>query len=165
MIMKKKSVCHSKNDNGGITGGVSNGEPLVVKLSAKPIPSQKKPLKSVNIISREHCYTFKERGDLCAVPSIAVVSQNLVAIVICRNILNILPGNCMEDVLDIWQKIKKEKYFLVGMPGVGKSTIGKLVAEKLGWKFYDIDTMIEKKEKKINRRYLFLIMMKIISEW
>lgn len=63
------------NNAGGIEGGMSNGMPIVVKAAMKPIPTLKKPLKSVNIETGEEHIAHYERSDVCAVPAASVVGE------------------------------------------------------------------------------------------
>ncbi len=76
----KTGFYHKTNNAGGIEGGISNGETIVVRAVMKPIPTLKSPLKSVDLISKEPFMAFKERSDVCAVPSAGVVAEAMVAI-------------------------------------------------------------------------------------
>lgn len=69
----------SANNAGGIEGGMSNGLPIVIKAAMKPIPTLMKPLKSVDIESKQISVADIERSDVCAVPAAAVVAENIVA--------------------------------------------------------------------------------------
>jgi chorismate synthase len=68
------------NNAGGIEGGMTNGEDLVLRAVMKPIPTLKKPLKSVDIITKEPFDATYERSDVCAVPSASVVGEAMVAL-------------------------------------------------------------------------------------
>ncbi|WP_456436554.1 chorismate synthase, partial [Thermovibrio ammonificans] len=70
------------NNAGGIEGGITNGEPIVVKAAMKPIPTLYKPLRSVDIKTKEPFEASVERSDVCAVPAAAVVGEAMLAIVI-----------------------------------------------------------------------------------
>ncbi|MDH4101680.1 MAG: chorismate synthase, partial [Nitrospirota bacterium] len=67
------------NNAGGIEGGMSNGEPIILKAVMKPIPTLYKPLSSVDIDSKEPFKASVERSDVCAVPAAAVVAEAIVA--------------------------------------------------------------------------------------
>ncbi|MGI6397986.1 MAG: chorismate synthase [Desulfomonilia bacterium] len=75
------------NHAGGIEGGVSNGQPIEVLCSMKPIPTLKKGLRSVDIRSGEAVRAEYERSDCCAVPAASVVGEAGVIIAACQAIL------------------------------------------------------------------------------
>jgi chorismate synthase len=76
----KEGFYRKTNNAGGIEGGMTNGEPIDIKAIAKPIPTTKKGLKTVNIKTKEPAVSFKERADYCAVPSAAIVAESMLAI-------------------------------------------------------------------------------------
>ncbi len=67
------------NRAGGIEGGMSNGEDIVVKAYMKPIPTLKKGLKSVNVETHEKGISHFERSDICAVPALSIVVRSVLA--------------------------------------------------------------------------------------
>lgn len=67
------------NGAGGIEGGISNGEPVVLRAAMKPIPTLYKPLLSVDLSSKEPFAASVERSDVCAVPAACVVGEAVVA--------------------------------------------------------------------------------------
>ncbi len=67
------------NNAGGLEGGVTTGEPLVVRAAMKPIATIGTPLASVNILTKESAAAHHERSDVCAVPACAVVAEAVVA--------------------------------------------------------------------------------------
>ncbi len=70
------------NNAGGIEGGISNGENIIVYASMKPIPTMKKMLNSVALDIKENVKAHFERSDTCAVPACAVVAESMCAIVL-----------------------------------------------------------------------------------
>lgn len=74
----------SSNNAGGTEGGMTNGEPLIIRAAMKPIPTLMKQLPSVNLESKEAVPAFAERSDVCAVPAAAVVGEAMVAIVLAQ---------------------------------------------------------------------------------
>lgn len=68
------------NNAGGIEGGMTNGEDILLRAVMKPIPTLRKPLKSVDIITKEPFDATYERSDICAVPSASVVGEAMVAL-------------------------------------------------------------------------------------
>ena len=76
------------NNAGGIEGGMTNGENLVVKASMKPIPTMKKPLSTIDFVDNSQTEAHFERSDVCAVSSCAVVAEAMVACVLLDEFLN-----------------------------------------------------------------------------
>ncbi len=75
----KGAFCRPSNRAGGIEGGISNGQPLLLRLAMKPIPTLGKPLPSVDWLSGEAAPAAFERSDVCAVPAAAVVAEAVAA--------------------------------------------------------------------------------------
>ena len=72
------------NNAGGTEGGITNGEPLVIRAVMKPIATLMKQLPSVNLETKEGVPAFAERSDVCAVPAAAVVGEAMVALVLAQ---------------------------------------------------------------------------------
>jgi chorismate synthase len=87
------------NNAGGIEGGISNGEEIVVRAAMKPIPTLYKPLRSVDIVSKAPFEATVERSDVCAVPAAAVVAEAVVAVEIANACLEKFGGDSMEEIL------------------------------------------------------------------
>ena len=86
------------NNAGGIEGGISNGEPIVVRAYMKPIPTLKKPLRSVDFLTKEPITATYERSDVCAVPAASVVCESMVAFEISRAFLEKFGGDSLDEV-------------------------------------------------------------------
>ena len=102
----------TSNNAGGIEGGMTNGEPIIVKAAMKPIPTQYSPLKTVNIKDRSECKASVERSDVCAVPACAAVVESAVAFEVTNAFLEKFGGDCMEDIRANFNSYKSriEKY-------------------------------------------------------
>mgnify|MGYP001371983816 FL=1 len=87
------------NHAGGLEGGMTNGEPLVMRLAMKPIPTLMKPLRSVDLDTREIIDASKERSDVCAVPAAAVVGEAEVALVLADAYLQKFGCDCVDDIV------------------------------------------------------------------
>lgn len=70
------------NHAGGIEGGISNGEPIILVATMKPIPTLMKPLKSVDIQQKKPDKRHKKRSDICSLPSAAIIAEAMVALVL-----------------------------------------------------------------------------------
>jgi chorismate synthase len=86
------------NNAGGIEGGISNGEPVVLRAAMKPIPTLYKPLQSVDIETKKAYEATVERSDICAVPAAAVVAEAVVAIEIANAFLEKFGGDSMVEL-------------------------------------------------------------------
>lgn len=83
------------NNAGGIEGGISNAQRLVVRAVMKPISTLTKPLSSIDIETKESVGAHKERTDTCVVPAASVIAENLVSLVIADSILSKFGGDSM----------------------------------------------------------------------
>ena len=82
-----------RNNAGGIEGGISNGEDIVVRGYLKPISTLRRPLESVTYESREATKAAYERSDVCVVPAAGVAAEAMVAFVIARLALEKFGGD------------------------------------------------------------------------
>ncbi|MCH7953126.1 MAG: chorismate synthase [Chloroflexi bacterium] len=85
------------NRAGGLEGGMTNGEPVVVRGALKPISTLSKPLPSVDLISGEVIQAHYERSDVCTVPAAGVVGEAMIAIVIARAMLEKFGGDSLDE--------------------------------------------------------------------
>src|SRR3989338_3338352 len=86
------------NNAGGIEGGISNGEPIIARAFMKPIPTLKKPLRSVDLITKEAIVATYERSDVCAVPAASVVCEAMIAYEITRAFLEKFGGDSITEI-------------------------------------------------------------------
>ena len=86
------------NNAGGIEGGISNGQNIVMEIGMKPIPTLIKPLKSVDIKTKENKLAHKERTDSCAVPAASIIAESMVCIGIADAILEKFGGDSMTQL-------------------------------------------------------------------
>jgi chorismate synthase len=94
-----KKFVRPSNRMGGLEGGITNGEPLVVRAAMKPIPTLARPLASVDLATKQPFDAQKERTDSCAVPAAAVVAEAAVAFVLADALLDKVGGDTMDEVL------------------------------------------------------------------
>jgi len=86
------------NRSGGLEGGMTTGEPLVVRCAMKPLPTLTKPLRSVDIATREPAQALRERTDSCVVPAAGVVGEAMLAIVLAGAYRQKFGGDHIDDV-------------------------------------------------------------------
>lgn len=94
----QKRFYRKTNRAGGIEGGMTNGEPVVIRSVMKPISTLYTPLHSVNINSKEEVLASVERSDTCAVPAACVIAENVVAFEIARAFLEKFGGDSMVEI-------------------------------------------------------------------
>lgn len=91
------------NRAGGLEGGMTTGEPLVVRAAMKPIPTLMRPLRTVDLDSDEVADAARERSDVCAVPAAAVVAEAEVALVLAAAYQDLFGGGCLDDMLRAYE--------------------------------------------------------------
>jgi len=104
---QEKGFYHKTNNAGGIEGGISNGEPIVLRAVLKPIATLKKPLKSVDLLTKKETEAFVERADVCAVEPAAVVGEAAVAIEIANAFIEKFGGDDIEDIKSAYAAYKQ----------------------------------------------------------
>ncbi len=85
------------NRAGGIEGGITNGEDVVVRGWLKPISTLRRPLESVDMVTREPAPAAYERSDVCVVPAAGVVAEAMVALVLAQAMLEKFGGDSLEE--------------------------------------------------------------------
>ena len=93
----QRRFTRKSNHAGGLEGGVSNGEDIIVRGYAKPISSLRRPLESVTLATRETVKAAYERSDVCAVPAAGVVGEAMVALVLGRAVLEKFGGDSLKE--------------------------------------------------------------------
>ena len=93
-----KEFYRKKNNSGGIEGGMTNGMPIVLRAAMKPIPTQKKPLQSVDITTKKSVLAAYERSDTCAVPAAGVIGEAMVALTVADAFLEKFGGDSMKEI-------------------------------------------------------------------
>jgi chorismate synthase len=86
------------NNLGGLEGGITNGMPIIVRCAMKPIPTLTKPLRSVDVLTKEEVRAGKERTDVVAVSAASVVGESALALVLADAFLEKLGGDFMEEI-------------------------------------------------------------------
>ncbi len=95
---KRKGYFHRTNRAGGIEGGMSNGEPIIVRVAKKPISTLRKPLRSVDIKTKEPIKAAYERSDTCALPAASVIGEAICAWVLADAFLEKMGGDFMDEI-------------------------------------------------------------------
>lgn len=88
----------NRNHAGGIEGGMSNGEPIVVRVAMKPLPTMPTPLRSVDVGTRLPKDAHYERADACAVPAAVVVGEAMLSLVLANALVDKIGGDSIEEM-------------------------------------------------------------------
>ncbi|MGL5650186.1 MAG: chorismate synthase [Paraclostridium sp.] len=96
----EKGIYRESNRLGGIEGGMTTGDEIIVRCAMKPIPTLYKPLNSINMKTLENFQATVERSDTCAVPACSVVCENVVAFVILQFMLDKFGKDNIEDIMN-----------------------------------------------------------------
>ena len=86
------------NNAGGIEGGMSNAQPIIIRSIMKPIPTLTKPLRSIDIQTKEKKLAHKERTDSCSVPAASIISESMLSIALADALLEKFGGDTMEQL-------------------------------------------------------------------
>ena len=88
----------SSNNAGGLEGGVTNGQPVVVRAAMKPLSTLRTPLRSVDLATKEPVEAVVERSDVCAVPAAGIVGEAMMAIVLADAFLEKFGGDGLDEI-------------------------------------------------------------------
>lgn len=98
---------HKTNNSGGIEGGMTNGEDIILTIAMKPIPTMKKALHSIEIKTHNEAMAHFERADNCAVYACGVVAKNMAAIIILDAFLDKFGNDCKKDIDFAYENYQK----------------------------------------------------------
>jgi chorismate synthase len=95
---KRRAFVRATNHAGGLEGGISNGEPVVCRAWMKPIATLRKPLASVDVVTKKPDDAAFERSDVCAVAAASVVGEAMVAIALADAVLEKFGGDSLREL-------------------------------------------------------------------
>jgi len=104
---KEKNFFRKTNRAGGIEGGMTNGENIVIGVTMKPIPTTSKGMKTVNIRTKKNTVSLKERSDTCAVPSASVVGEAMLSIEILNAVMDKFGMDNIDEIIQNYSNYKK----------------------------------------------------------
>ena len=114
-------LVRTTNRCGGIEGGISNGQPIVVRIAMKPIPTTRKSQSSVDLIGGAEVGTQYERSDVCPVPRAVPVVEAMVAFVLADALLEKLGGDSIAEQQPRFEQLRKSE--LAGLSLTGTSHV------------------------------------------
>ncbi len=105
---KRKGFYRKTNNAGGVEGGITNGEPIIIRGFMKPISTLMSPLNSVNILTKKPEKAATERSDVCVVPAGGVVAEAVSAFEIARAMREKFGGDTLSDMKCSYECYKKQ---------------------------------------------------------
>ena len=109
MFLEDGQVIRNTNRAGGTEGGVTTGQPLLLRAAMKPLSTTLNPLQTVDLASGEPALTTYERSDFCAVPRAAVVGEAMVAFVLADELLRKLGGDSLAELKPRFASLRTAK--------------------------------------------------------
>jgi chorismate synthase len=103
----RRFVRHS-NRAGGIEGGMTNGENIVVRGYLKPISTLRRPLETADLVTKEAVKAAYERSDVCVVPAAGVAAEGMVAFVLAQAFVEKFGGDSLEETRRNYEGYKKQ---------------------------------------------------------
>jgi chorismate synthase len=91
-------VRRDTNRAGGLEGGITNGEPIIVRVAMKPISTLMRPLATIDMKTGEAASASVERSDVTAVPAMGVIAEAMLAFVVAQAVLEKFGGDSMIEV-------------------------------------------------------------------
>lgn len=104
----RKGIIRKTNRAGGIEGGITNGETIILRAAMKPIPTLRKPLMTVDTEKMERALAHKERADICAVPSACIIGEAVVALTLADAALEKFGGDSIDEFMRNYEGYLKQ---------------------------------------------------------
>jgi chorismate synthase len=95
---RTSDIARGTNRAGGLEGGMTNGEPIVVCVAMKPISTLMRPLATVEMKTREPALAVAERSDVTAVPAMGVIAESMLAFVVCQAVIEKFGGDSLGEL-------------------------------------------------------------------
>jgi len=118
----KSGIFRKTNHAGGVEGGMSNGEDIVLRAAMKPIPTLMKPLRSVDLESKKPFKASVERSDVCAVPAAGVVGEAVVAFDIAAAMIEKFGGDSLDEMKRNHEQYQKHVKARMGVEEEGQGS-------------------------------------------
>lgn len=117
MFLEGGMISRRTNRAGGTEGGITTGQPLVLRASMKPLSTTLTPLQTVDLNIGEASPTEYERSDFCAVPRAAIVGEAMVAFVLADEIVRKIGGDSLSEMMPRFDKLRRATLSDLAMDG------------------------------------------------
>ena len=117
IYLEGESLVRKTNRAGGLEGGMTNGEPLIIRAAMKPIASTLTPQKTVDLVTGEETVTTYERSDFCPVPRAVPVLEAVVAIVLADALIEKLGGDSLAEMKPRFEALKQARLSDIALSG------------------------------------------------
>jgi chorismate synthase len=107
ILLENKRLVRPSNHDGGLEGGVTTGQPLIIRAAMKPIPTTLTPQPSVDLVSGDEVDTRYERSDFCPVPRAVVILEAMVAFVLADALMEKLGGDTLDEMQQRFANLRK----------------------------------------------------------
>jgi chorismate synthase len=118
--LKDNALSRPTNRAGGIEGGISNGQPIVMRAAMKPIATTLSPQASIDLTSGEPAHTRYERSDFCPVPRAVPILEAMAAFVLAEALIEKLGGDSMDEMKTRFASLRKARLGDLRMDGVSR---------------------------------------------
>jgi chorismate synthase len=117
ILIEGENLIRPTNNAGGLEGGITNGEPVMIRAAMKPIATTLTPQRTVDLASGEGVPTRYERSDFCPVPRAVPILEAVVAYVLADALLEKLGGDSLEEMLPRYKALRKARLSDLEMDG------------------------------------------------
>ncbi len=115
-------LVRATNRSGGFEGGITTGEPIVLRVAMKPIATTLNPLRSVDLATGEETHTHYERSDFCPVPRAGVILEAMTAFVLADALIEKLGGDSLSEMRPRFKQLRQAR-------------LEDLIMDNMEWKF------------------------------
>ena len=102
-------LIRATNRSGGFEGGITTGEPIVLRVAMKPIATTLNPLRSVDLATGEETHTNYERSDFCPVPRAGVILEAMTAFVLAEALIEKLGGDSLSEMKPRFDQLRQAR--------------------------------------------------------
>ncbi|MEN6298585.1 MAG: chorismate synthase, partial [Anaerolineaceae bacterium] len=109
IFLQDNRVIRETNHAGGLEGGISNGEPLVMRVAMKPVATTLSPQQSVDLAAKKEVRTQYERSDYCPVPRAVPILESMVAFVLADALIEKIGGDSLSEMQPRFKTLRKAR--------------------------------------------------------
>ena len=110
LLPSSSFLARPTNRSGGLEGGITTGQPIILRVAMKPISTTLTPLRSVDLATGEAAATEYERSDFCAVPRAGVIGEAMTAFVLAEALLEKLGGDSLDEMKPRFASLRQTRF-------------------------------------------------------